>query len=232
MVTVSASAIGQSREDEMLQARQAKRISRIDKSVGVLVVGVWLLAGCQAGELPCTKDEEWKAICAGSKASGGSGGGGTATGGSGGGGAQGDAGGTGGMPAATVNKDTPIANCSKYPTLGKMDDFFAMRCGVAVNCHNAMAPWTNMALTDSWMVLKDAVPKIDCKSDKIVDSTTWSKSLVWVKTRKPGPPACPTTGGIPGTIMPPPEMMPKMDLLTADEDACLQGFLKAIAGAQ
>ena len=217
----------------MLQARQAKRISRIDGCAGVLVVGVWLLAASQAGELPCTKDDEWKAICAGSKASGGSGGGGTGTGGGGGssGGAQGDAGGTGGMPAA-VNKDTPIANCSKYPTLGKMDDFFAMRCGVAVNCHNAMAPWTNMALTDSWMVLKDAVPKIDCKSDKIVDSTTWSKSLVWVKTRKPGPPACPTAGGIPGTIMPPPEMMPKMDALTADEDMCLQGFLKAIAGVQ
>jgi hypothetical protein len=219
----------------MLQARQAKQISRLNGGAAVLVVGVWVLAACQAGELPCTKDDEWKAICAGSKASGGTGGGAAGSGGGGGGGSGGamaDAGGTGGKPAGTLSKDTPIANCAAYPTVGKMDDFFSMRCGVNATCHGAGAPWTAMAGADVWMALKDAMPKIDCRMDKVVDSGDWAKSLVWVKTRSPGPPACPTPGGVAGVLMPPADLPPKMPVLTADENTCLQGFLKAIAGVQ
>jgi hypothetical protein len=218
----------------MLQARQAKQISRLGGSAGVLVVAGLLLATCQAGELPCTKDDEWKAICAGSKASGGSGGGSGGSGGStgGAGGSPSDAGGTGGKPATgALTKDTPIPNCSMYPTLGKMDDFFAMRCGVANGCHNEVggSAWSNLKVTDAWMTLKNVTAKFSCKDDKLIDGTTWDKSVIWRKTRTPGPPMC-AGSGLTMSIMPPPLLDPKMDALSADESTCLQNFLKAIAG--
>jgi hypothetical protein len=241
MLSLLVSAIGH-QEGGMLQARHADRNLR-NSGVGLagLVVASWLLAGCQPGSLPCTKDDEWAAICKGDAAmsnNGGSGNGGSGNGGTGGSSTGGSAtggtgGGTGGSGGGAVTKDTPIANCSAYPTLGKMDDFFAMRCGAANACHNETggAAWNNFKVADVWKTLKNTATIFACKPGKVIDGTTWDKSVMWRKTRQPGPPMC-VEGGLPGTIMPPPGSTPPTPVLTPDEDTCLQGFLKAIAGAQ
>jgi hypothetical protein len=238
MLSLLVSAIGH-QEGGMLQARHADRNLR-NSGVGFagLVVASWLLAGCQPGTLPCTKDDEWAAICKGDAAmsnTGGSGNGGTggsSTGGTGGSATGGTGGGTGGSGGGAVTKTTVIPNCDKYKTVGGMDEFFAMRCGASNSCHNEVGgnAWSNFKVADVWSTFKNADTKFACKPGKVIDGTTWDKSIMWRKTRQPGPPMC--DAGLPGTIMPPPGSTPPTPVLTADEDTCLQGFLKAIAGAQ
>ena len=100
----------------------------------------WL--SCQPGELPCDSSPEWQAVCKKEGGAGGTGGGAPM-------------GGAGGM-APVVDRNTPIADCSQWKTLGEMDKFFAARCagdGTATQCHVATNKdaWTDLNAPDVWM---------------------------------------------------------------------------------
>jgi hypothetical protein len=205
--------------------------------------GLWV--ACAPGSLPCEK-QEWKMACAeqpgggagsgGSSGSGGGGGGsggssgsGGSTGGSGGSGAGGSGGGSGGP----VTAQTVVQNCSMFDTLGKMDMFFEMRCGVDMACHAPNAPWTDFKTGSAFMRLLDTKPKIACTNGKLLDKANWQNSVLLFKVKNPGmcPPGTGTT--LPG-LMPPAEtaqaINPKQPQLSAAEVACVEGFIKAATG--
>jgi hypothetical protein len=202
----------------MTKAPQRRKGSFGFAAGAALAVGsVWF--ACQPGELPCDRPE-WVAVC--NERMGGGGVGGTAgMGGSGGGGNQ--------------NAATLVANCTKWPTLGDMDKFFANRCGAAASCHvTAYANvWSDMQTAEVWKRLKDKSPATSCKGAKLINSTSWQESVIWSKVQT-GTPTCPpgaTTG--PGIAMPPQVgFEPKLDPVTDEERTCLEGYLKAISGQQ
>jgi hypothetical protein len=198
-----------------------------------LVTGLSLLGGaawpsCQPGELPCDLPE-WQDLQACKGGAGGMGGSGGTTpmGGAGGGGAM-------------VTKDTEVKDCNQWKTLGEMDRFFTARCAAGggsegASCHvttNAAA-WSDLASPDIWKRVKDVDAKFSCKGAKLINSKTWSESVIWAKVQPgDGPPTCPPGGSTPNVRMPPQDgtFKPVMAVLSADELKCLENFLRAIAG--
>jgi len=154
-------------------------------------------------------------------------------------GAGGGAGGAGGSgPPPTVTENTPVANCSKFTTLGLADAWFTMRCGFNGACHGNGAPWTDMTQAPLWMKLQNKKPIVACSggSAKLIDTTDWMKSYLFIKTSQMAP-ACPSGGIAPGTIMPPPDAMQALPAgvahaapLAADELTCVAQFAQAAAG--
>jgi hypothetical protein len=202
------------------------------------LVAASVLQGCQPGKL-CDK-EEYSDLCA-NPPTGGTGGGGVGGGGSGGGGTGG--GGSGGnrdggameMAAAPVNDDTPVADCADYNTLGKMDTFFAMRCGSDGACHTSpgATAWTDMKMPKVYSRLLNVAPKFACTADKMIDPGDWSKSVLLVKVRD-AMPLCKNGSKAGTTVMPPPlaaqAQAMKQDPLTDAEKTCLENFVRAAAG--
>jgi hypothetical protein len=187
--------------------------------VGAVVFGA-LLASCAPGKLPCDKDEQWRAICADP---------GTGMGGAGG---MGGGGGMGGAPMAVTAATT--IDCAMYPTVGDMDKFFAARCGLDNNCH-ATPTFKDLKSANVFSRLKTgatlAKSAVYCGGSDVIDTADWQKSILWVATRVPKA-NCPGQGTIIRTMPPqePANVMPKEPPLTADENACLEKYLKAIAG--
>ena len=146
-------------------------------------------------------------------------------------------GGTGGAAPAVVSATTAVADCAQWPTLGDMDRFFAARCGLDRNCHGAGTAWTVMPVQGVWdQFTKDATSaaKLSCAGGKLASRTSWTGSVLWTKTQTPVLP-CPSgsTSTTPGLSMPPQkDFTPLTDPLTPVELKCLEGFLKAIAGAR
>src|SRR5688572_21013736 len=164
----------------MKHTHQNPVVAGVGTAMGaVLFAG--LLLSCQPGKLPCD-DPAWKEVC---ESDGGpvvvAGNGGNSGGQGGNSGGQG--GGGGGVTAATT------IDCSAYPTLGDMDKFFAMRCGAASNCHTMPMPWTDMRTAGIFERLKNQPTQFACKPAKLIDGTTWTNSMIWVKTK--GMPTCP-----------------------------------------
>ncbi len=146
------------------------------------------------------------------------------------GGMAGRGGGGGGGAAVAVNANTPLTKCPKYPTLGKMDDFFAMRCGTATLCHATGAPWTDLKMPAVWMRLLDKKPVVSCDMGKIIDKATPANSIMLAKTKQMMPVCPPNTGTVIGTVMPPLNNTEKQPPLTAEEVACIENFVTAAAG--
>ena len=205
------------------------RVAGVGTAIGAVMIGsLWL--ACQPGTLPCDNPTpEWKDVCAlpddPPPPSGTGGVSGMSGGGGGGAGMSGTP-----MPPT---KDTPIPGCAKYPTLGKMDEFFATRCGSDGACHTTpgAAVWKDLKMPDIWDRMRTVKSSVDCGGAAMIDTTAWDKSLLWVITRSPKAP-CPN-GGMIIRLMPPQEpanVMPKEALLSADENTCLEGFLKVLAG--
>ncbi len=196
---------------------------------GVAVIGLIFLSttswlSCAPGKLDCS---EFPNLCAG-----GGGGGDTAdaAAGSGGAGAKdsGAAGGGGGGGGGTTPTAATPVNCTKYPTLGDMDKFFALRCATTGACHGASSPWTDMKAPDFWKKMLDAPAKFTCMGKKIIDKTTPANSLILLKTKNMKP-MCP--GGGDGMAQMPTvndQMIPTP--LPADEITCLENFVNAAAG--
>jgi hypothetical protein len=206
--------------------RRSTRVAGVGMAVGFMFA-VAGLGACSPGSLPGDFQVPGVTPATGGTSGGNTGGApGPAAGGS-----VGSMGGSGGMPSAggAVSPSTPVANCTKFSTLGDADGFFKMRCGVASNCHGASAPWTEMSGTNLFMSLLDAKPKFDCTSDKIINSGDYMKSLLVAKTSQMAP-ACPTGGTSAMALMPPANMMPMMAPLNPDEVTCIQQFAKAASG--
>jgi hypothetical protein len=197
-----------------------QRTAGVGKVVGALVFGSVLWLSCQPGELPCDSPE-WQMVCTQPASATGSG---TppATGGAGG----------GAPPAAAISATTPIANCGQWPTLGDMDKFFAMRCGVNATCHGTGAVWTDMQKAGMWKTVTTdltANAKVSCAGQKLANPTNWRESVLWLKTQSPA--SCPGGAANAGLTMPPQMTYePKLPVLNQTEIACLEGFLKAVTG--
>jgi hypothetical protein len=218
----------------MLQTQLAtRRLGTRGAVAGLVVSGVLVaMGGCQPGALPCDKDQEWAAICKGDASVIPGSGGGSGSGSGGSSGASGGAGnGSGGAAGSGggVTAATALPNCSKYKTLGGMDEFFGMRCAASPACHDGAGggAWTNLKMADVWMRLKDVKAKFSCRDDMVIDSKTWDKSVVWRKTHMPVMCAGPNPAM---SVMPPPAIEPKMPMITTDEENCLKDFLQKIAG--
>lgn len=201
----------------------------VGAGLGLILATTWLSCspGALAPEFDCSK-----ANCGVDPGTGAAAGGGgpVATGGST--GAAGRAGTGGGGAPVAVNANTPLTKCTKYPTLGKMDEFFTMRCGTTPLCHGTGAVWTDMKMPAVWMRLLDKAPVVSCSKGKILDKTTPANSIMLVKAKNMMP-ACPPNTGDPtsiGTVMPPPNNTDKQAPLTAEEIACLENFVTAAAG--
>ena len=203
------------------------RVAGVGTAIGAVMLGGLLFAACAPGKLPCEKDE-WKEVCAlpDDRPSG--------QGGSGGGGGGGGSGGSGGdVMAAGLNDNTAI-ECADFPTLKKMDDWFGMRCGVNTSCHATGAPWSDLKKEKVWERLSTAggleeKAKVSCAGGKLIDTETWSNSVIYAKSKMPV--VCPS-GGTPGLQMPPAALPPMMAPLSAGEIACLESFLKVIAAGK
>ena len=210
----------------MKHIHQNPVVAGVGTAVGAVIFASVLL-GCAPGKLPCD-DPAWKEVCESD------GGGGVVNGGApgGSGGMSGNSGGMGGSSGgmgggAGISASTTI-NCSEYPTIGDMDKFFAMRCGAAAACHAMAIPWTDMKAPEVWKRLADKNSTVSCKDAKLIDTKTWSNSVILAKTKTPV--ACPPGGSNPGLPMPPANMMPMMAPLSAAETTCLENYLKKIAG--
>jgi hypothetical protein len=121
-----------------------------------------------------------------------------------------------------------MTGCDQYKTVGAMDAFFAMRCGVSSLCHGAGTAWTTMPAQNAFERFKADKAKVSCGGAPLANATNWRESVVWTKTQMPA--ACPPGSANPGVTMPPQSFEPKMPVLTAPEMACLEGYLKAITG--
>ena len=209
-----------------------RRFQQIAPGIGLLLFGFTaatvVVQGCQPGTL-CDK-EEYQEQCANPR--GGSGG--TGGGGSGGGGMGGNR--DGGMETTmkVVTRDTPVADCpTEYDTVGKMDNFFAMRCGPdGSTCHTpALATaWKDFKTADVWMRMREeTVRPTVCTGSRIIDTRNWANSLMLFKVKDPV--ACPPgSTGQAGLRMPPANMPPMMDALSAAEIRCLESYLRAATG--
>jgi hypothetical protein len=194
--------------------------------------GAWLASavataasslGCAPGTLPCDKPE-WASICADG----------------GGGGSDGGGGAVDMRPAFVPTKDTPVKDCALFTTVGAADPFFKMRCAPENSgCHvtGFADAWQDFERAGIWDRLsRDPMnmnqprkARAACIGARVVDPTNWENSVLWAKTKTPV--VCPSGGGaVGGFTMPPGDMMPKMDALSADELKCIEGFLKGLAG--
>jgi len=146
-------------------------------------------------------------------------------------------------PTTEVNAATQVVDCPGYNTLGKMDLFFAMRCGGDALCHSAAIPWTDLKSPDVWRRMLDAWPRAACIGGapdvraKIIDRANWRNSVLLTKSQDP--PACPSgtlpTSGQVGWPMPPSEenqgnLVPRQPPLTAEERLCIENFVRAATG--
>jgi hypothetical protein len=130
----------------------------------------------------------------------------------------------------TVNANTAIAGCARWPTLGAMDAFFASRCGIAASCHGNGTAYTDLGSPFAWVRLPLANAKVSCKGALVANTRSWRDSVLWAKTQTPV--ACPPGATTMGGQTMPPQMAydPKTPVLNLDEITCLQGFLTALAG--
>lgn len=188
---------------------------------GILLFATSAWVACQPGDLDCCQAFDG--------GFGGAGGAGTNTGGrSGTGGAPATGGGSGGT--VTPMPTTAIPNCTKYPTLAKMDEFFAMRCGMPAGCHESQASaWSDLKAPNVWMRMLDADPKFSCKTGgKMINKGAPANSLILSKTKMV---MCPpgSSDGISSTTMPPMGTMGQ-PVLTAEEAKCLTNFVHLAAG--
>jgi hypothetical protein len=182
--------------------------------------------GCGPGKLPCDRPE-WASICAADAGTGG----------------PSDAGGPGAdtPPAFTPTAVTEVKNCARFTTVGGADAYFKMRCAPGMSgCHLAMydRQWQDFESPGVWERLtKDPMNQNQarrsasaCVGGRVADTSNWENSVLRAKIKSPV--VCPPTGsGLGGFSMPPGQLMPKMDPLEPDEVACIEGFLKALAGA-
>jgi hypothetical protein len=212
-----------------------RRFQQIAPGIGLLLFGCTAAAvvvqGCQPGKL-CDK-EEYTELCDNPQL-GGTGGGGTGGGGTGGGGAGGNRDGGGMEALKTVTRDTPVADCpTEFNTVGKMDNFFAMRCGPdGSSCHLPAfdIAWRDFKSADVWMrMAADTTRTTVCAGSRIIDNRNWANSLMLAKVKDPV--ACPpgSTGNA-GLRMPPANMAPMMDPLSPAELKCLENFVRAATG--
>jgi hypothetical protein len=210
-----------------------RRFQQIAPGVGLLLFGfataAAVIQGCAPGKI--CDNPEYQIQC--EMRTGGSGGGGTGGGGTGGGG-SGGGGGTAALSASTAVPECP----TEFNTLGKMDNFFAMRCGHEGPCHTSpgSAVWSDLKMPNVYSRMLDAPTKGTCigmSENKIIDKADWQKSLMLVKTRD-AMPKC-KNGSTAGAVMPLPLAMQsnvtmKQDPLTDAEKRCLENFVRVAAG--
>ncbi len=191
---------------------------------GLLLV-TWIGSGsCQPGSLPCSRNDEWRQICAdgGGAAEGGSGGntagsGGSTGGTSGAGGTGGNA--TGGMPGTAVTASTLIPDCDAYKTAKDMDRFFDMRCSSNPGCHQPGAVHGDMKTENLFMRATTTTTNFACKGSPWIDKADHTKGMLWSKIQEM--PKCPSGSGGFGKM----PMAPQM-ALSAAERTCLENFIK------
>jgi hypothetical protein len=155
---------------------------------------------------------------------GGSGGQGGTGGASGAGGAGADAG-----PApGDANAETPIAGCRTYKTIGEMEaGFFPARCGSSPACHPSAGVFADFT-TPGIFERSQRKEALFCRGTVLADPIDWTRGMIWLKVQDE--PRCPN-GNAAGASMPSMAGVPAMKL-TSDERACLEGYLKAIAGVR
>jgi hypothetical protein len=120
-------------------------------------------------------------------------------------------------------------DCAMWPTLGDMDKFFLMRCGLNSTCHGTGALWTDMQKQGAWERFKTDKAKVSCMGGQLANPTNWQDSVLWTKTQSPA--SCPGGTGSAGLTMPPQMTYePKTMALSPAELKCLEGYLKAIGG--
>jgi hypothetical protein len=201
-----------------------QRTAGVGTVVGAVIFGSVLWLSCQPGELPCDSSPQWQEACAQMAGAPGTPPPGAAP---------------GGPPAMSppppppVNAATPVMNCAQWPTVGDMDKFFAMRCGVNSICHGTNTVWTDMQKTGMWQRViatdMNSKAKVSCAGGPLANGANWRESVLWTKVQSPA--TCPGGSGVPGATMPPQMMYePKMPLLNQSELNCLEGFLKAVTG--
>jgi hypothetical protein len=196
----------------------------VGTAIGAVIFGALLASSCAPGKLPCEKDDEWRAVCdTDGTGQGGGGGGGM-------GGAPGMGGAAGGVTPATA-----VVGCDAFKTVGEMDTFFAMRCSPEGGplCHpTGMSAWQDMKSPEIWKRLANKPANYACREAKLIDTETWENGVIWRKVKAPVmcPPGA-AASAMPFNVMPDKTMAPMPDALRADELACLEGYLKAIAAA-
>ena len=191
----------------MNHAHQTRMMVGVGTAVGAVMVLGSVLVGCAPGTI-CDKAGYEEQCMNPVGGTGGSGGGGS--GGSGGSGGTGGSRDGGGMEAAgaTVGPSTAVANCTMYPTVGKMDDFFKARCGTNSACHDNMI-WTDMKSANAYTRMIDKPANFTCRTTagttKLINKQNWRQSFIYVKTHEMMP-GCPdgSTSPMLNTIMPPP----------------------------
>jgi hypothetical protein len=219
------------------------RFQKISPGVGLAVLAsaaaAIVIASCKPGTI-CDKPD-YEELCANPQLGGTSGSvdsGGGGSGGRGGTGGGGSGGTGGGGSTGTVGPDTPVANCAQYNTLGKMDTFFAMRCGQDGLCHTGGGAnaWSDLKTAPVFMRMLNTAPKFVCKTQKMIDPADWQKSVILLKTQQEMP-KCADGTAAGATTMPPPEsaqagVAMKQAPLSAAEKTCIENFLRAATGAQ
>jgi hypothetical protein len=196
------------------------RVAGMGLAVGLLFAASVAGTSCSPGTLP--PDFQPVVGSGGTAPTGGTGG----TSGSGGGNPTG---GMGGM-AGSVTRDTKVASCSKFKTLGESDDYLKMRCGAGKGaCHSTGAVWTNMDGPDTWKTFLMKNATLSCGGAKLIDSADWMNSLIVIKTSQ-AMPKCPGAQAIPGDLMPSKLADPMQVALSADEVTCFQQLAKAASG--
>jgi hypothetical protein len=179
-----------------------------------------LAPACAPPDLPCTKDDTWKAICKETPVDSVRGAGGT----SGSGGSPSGSGGAMAMdaypPGPTAK--TAVADCPAYPTLGDMDKFFQNRCANTGACHPSPQLFGDYKSPNVWERVTTMKTIGACGGSFFADpSGDHTKGVIWAKTQEK--PTCPN-GASAGTRMPNPPAM----ALDAAEMKCLENFLKAL----
>lgn len=201
-----------------------KKVAGVGTAMGAVIFGSLLFA-CAPGALPCDKDDEWKGICKGVDDGGitpsGTGGSNNQTGGNSGSGGAG--GGMGGNNGGAPNAETPVADCSKWSTVGAMDMFFANKCGSGgALCHAAKAVWGDFLAPEFYKRGPTIKTVLGCIGTPLVDTTDHTKSAIFMKIN--GDTKC-------GTKMPPEAAM-AMQKIDESEKTCIINYLKALVPAK
>jgi hypothetical protein len=213
-----------------------RRFQQIAPGVGLLLFGfataAAVIQGCKPGTI--CDNPEYQGPCE-MPTGGTSGSGGGGTGGGGTGGRDG-----GGMEAMAPAASTPVPDCpTEYNTLGKMDNFFAMRCGHENACHAMTGGnvWSDMKMPNVSGRFFNTPTKNVCLSQaaadrRMLNADDWQAGMMLVKTRD-AMPKC-KNGMTAGTIMPPPEAMQaaamKQPPLTDAEKKCLESWIRVASG--
>jgi hypothetical protein len=201
-------------------------VAGVGTAVGAVMLGSFL-AACAPGTLCDKPGYEDECLTGGS--GGGTGGSGGSTGGSAGGSTGGSAGGsTGGSAGGGVGPGMPVANCVMAPTVGEVETkIIAVKCGETA-CHVPMGVFKpDLKTAGSWARLLDKVVEYSatkCKDDVYIKKSDPLKSY-FLSSVKDAMPKC-SDGRMGGVRMPfgkPP--------LSAEEITCIEGYVKALAGA-